>query len=457
MLDISLNDFLKMRDVRFVNIPDEKFKSRHIKGISIDSRMLEPDQVYWAIKGERYDGHDFVSEAQSKGALCSIISEKYFSNFADLELPLIVVPDTLLALQQLAHIQRLKYDIPVIALTGSNGKTTTKEMIAAILQTRKNVHKTKGNQNNQIGCPLTMLLLTEMHEAAVLELGTNQFGEIEVLSQMVEPSHALITLIGDTHLELLGSREGVAKEKFKLFDNLSDGSTVYKNLDDPIIAGYDRDTLKYITYSFKKDADVKGAYGPIDENGCGQLRVNDSFDIQLKVPGIHNVRNALAAVTVALDMGFGPKEISAALENYIGFEKRMQIIKWKEITIVNDAYNANPASMKLAIDTVLKIKHTGKVILALGDMNELGEKSAEMHKDLLKYAMDSGADLIFSLGDKINSARKSFSAGQIDKIQKCKSLNDLAAKLGETVHSGDILLLKGSRSMQMEKVMAYLP
>ncbi len=457
MLNVSLNDFLKLRDVRFVNVPDEKFKAKRLKGISIDSRSIEPGQIYWVIKGERFDGHDFVSEAHSKSALCSVISEERFSNFSKLEIPLIVVPDTLLALQQLAHVQRLKYEIPVIALTGSNGKTTTKEMIAKILQSQKNVHKTKGNQNNQIGCPLTMLLLTEMHDAAVLELGTNQFGEIEVLAKMVKPSHALITLIGDTHLELLESRKGVAKEKFKLFDTLADGSTIYKNLDDPFIAAYNRKSLNYVTYSFKQEAKTKGAYGPIDENGCGSLKVNDSFEIKLKVPGIHNVRNALAATAVGLDMGFSEQEIVTALESYSGFEKRMQIIKWKNTTIVNDAYNANPASMELAIDTVFQIKHKGNVVLALGDMNELGKQSAKMHKKLLEYALDCGAHKIFTLGDKMSNACDKLKKSQAKQITKCENLNDLAAKLVEGVKSGDIILLKGSRSIQMEKVMAYLP
>ncbi len=449
MLDVSLNDFLKLQDVRFVKVPNDRFRIRRLKGISIDSRTIEPEQIYWVIKGEHFDGHDFVAEAHSKAAMCSVIAEKQLSNFTGIEIPLIVVPDTLKALQELAQIQRMKYEIPVFAITGSNGKTTTKEMIAKILQTRLNVHKTKGNQNNQIGCPLTMLLLNEMHETAVLELGTNQHGEIEILTKMVEPSHAMITLVGDTHLELLGSRKGVAKEKFKLFDNLAAGSTVYKNLDDPIIAGYNRAGLRYVTYSFENEADYKGAYGPIDEKGCGSLKVNDNFEIQLKVPGLHNVRNALAAVAVGLDMEFSEQDITAALEGYTGFAKRMQIIEWNKIIIVNDAYNANPASMELAIDTVHKIKHKGIVALVLGDMNELGKHSTKMHKELLEYALNSGAEKIFTLGDKMNGACDKLKKAQSKQIIKCINLYDLAAKLVKAVKGGDILLLKGIRSMQM--------
>lgn len=457
MLDLTLNDFLKLKDVRFVNVDPKKFRVKHIKGISIDSRTIETDQIFWAIKGLNFDGHDFVSEAHSKSALCSVVSVD--SPFAkqDSELPLVIVPDTIKALQELANVQRNKYKIPVIAITGSNGKTTVKEMIAHIMQTKVNIHKTKGNQNNQIGCPLTMLLLSELHDAAVLELGTNQFGEIEILTEMVEPSHALITMISDTHLEFLKSRRGVAKEKLSLFDGLKEGSIVFKNLDEPFISKYNREKLRYVTYSFDKDADVKGSFGALDENGCGTLIVNERFEIKLQVPGLHNVRNALAAVTVVMDMGFTDQEIKEALETYSGFEKRMQFVKWNGVTIINDSYNANPTSMKLAIDTLLKIKHSGKIVLALGDMNELGEKSDQMHREILDYGLSNGIESIFLVGLKMHEAWSGLEKSKQQKITVCRDLNDLATRLSKVLKDGDIMLLKGSRSMQMEKVMAYLP
>lgn len=457
MLDLSLNDFLKLKDVRFVNVAQSKFKLKHIKGISIDSRVLETDQIFWAIRGINFDGHDFVREAHAKSALCSVVSVDCAFAQQESDLPLVIVPDTIVALQELANVQRNKYKIPVVAVTGSNGKTTVKEMIAHIMQTKVNVAKTKGNQNNQIGCPLTMLQLNEMHDAAVLELGTNQFGEIEILTKMVEPSHALITLIADTHLEFLKSREGVAKEKLSLFDGLKDGSTVFKNLDEPFIENYNREKLRYISYSFEKKADVKGAYGTVDENGCGTLKVNDRFDIKLQVPGLHNVRNALAAVAVTMDMGFTDNEIKDALETYSGFEKRMQIVKWNGVKIINDSYNANPASMKLAIDTLLEIKHPGKIVLALGDMNELGEQSAKMHVEILEYALSKKINSIFVVGDKMNKAIQKIEKANQKFIAGCIDLDDLAQKLTQILKNGDIMLLKGSRSMQMEKVMAYLP
>ena len=217
MLNISLNDLKKIKSIHFVNLHEDKFKLKRIKGISIDSRRIEPQQVFWAIKGENFDGHDFVKEVHTKNALCSVVEERRAHEFSEIGIPVAIVPNSINALQELAHLHRSNYSIPVLSLTGSNGKTTIKEMLAQMLQTKMNVHKTKGNQNNQIGCPLTMLKLSDIHEIAIVELGTNQFGEIDILSKMVEPSHALVTLIGDTHLEYLKTREGVAKEKLNLF------------------------------------------------------------------------------------------------------------------------------------------------------------------------------------------------------------------------------------------------
>jgi len=457
MLNISLNDLQKIKDIQFVNLPEDKFKLKHIKGISIDSRRIEPQQVFWSIKGENFDGHDFVKEVHTRNALCSIVEKRRAHEFSEIGIPVGIVSNSIKALQELAHLHRLKYSIPVLSLTGSNGKTTTKEMLAQMIQTKMNVHKTKGNQNNQIGCPLTMLKLSEMHEIAIVEFGTNQFGEIDILSKMVEPTHALVTLIGDTHLEYLKDRKGVAKEKLSLFDNLKDGATVYQNMDDPFIAKYDRKNLRYVTYSFENDAEYKGEYGPIDENGCGTLIVNGTCEIKLSVPGLHNVHNALAVTAVGLDMDFTEDEVKNSLASYSGYEKRMQLIKWNDVTIVNDAYNANPASMELAIESVLKIKHKGKVVLSLGDMNELGEKSLEMHKKILEYALNKDVQEIYLVGDKMKEAVSKLNKTQQKKLNHFENLKNLTDELVKNVKDGDILLLKGSRSMQMEKVMAYLP
>lgn len=453
MLEISLNDFLELNDVRFININKSAFEQKHIKGISIDSRTINPGEVYWALQGERFDGHDFISEVHKKAAFCSVISAKGYQKLQGTSLPLIVVEDTLLALQELATLYRNKFEIPVIGLTGSNGKTTTKEMLANILQQRHTVHKTRGNFNNQIGCPLTVFELTSQDEYAVFELGTSHFGEIEILTDIVKPNYALITLIGDTHLELLKNRAGVAKEKFNLFDGLEAGSTIFINNDDPFISKYENPQLNRRTYAFELDADVRGGFGPVDAQGCGTLIINETHQIKLNVPGLHNVRNALAAATVAKELGCYWEEIKAGLESFKGVDKRMQVIKWKETTIINDAYNANPGSVKLAIQTVKQIDKAGKLVLALGDMNELGTHSAQMHVDILKFARENQPDMILTVGAKMNAAAEELADGI---VKACNNLEELANTIEQIVKPGDVLLLKASRGIQLEKVMGLL-
>lgn len=456
MLSINMADIEKLTGVVFYNVPDSLLNIRHIKGISIDSRSIEPGEVFWCIRGERFDGHEYVGEAIAKGALIVVGEQSPVKKFSSEGKAMIGVPDSLKALQELAHNQRMKYDIPVIAITGSNGKTTTKEMIAHILQAKKNIHKTMGNLNNQIGCPLTMLHMSEMNEVAVMELGSNHFGEIGALVKLVSPNRALITLIGDTHLEFLENRAGVAKEKLSLFDGLEPGSTAYVNNDDPFLAQYQRTGLRYVRYSFEKDADYTGAYGPIDAKGCGTL-ILGGMKIKLQVPGIHNVRNALAAATVALDLGVDKDDVASGLSSFGGYEKRMQVVDWNGVTILNDSYNANPASMKLAIDSLLQIEHKGRSVMAVGDMNELGKNEKKMHQDILHHALEMKVDKIFIVGDKMTKAAASISSEFAGKITPCSSVISMSDRLARFLEPGDLLLLKGSRSLQLEKVLAYLP
>ena len=456
MLSIAIADILKLTDGVFYNVPKSSLNIRHIKGISIDSRSIEPGEIFWCIRGNRFDGHEYVGEALAKGALFAVVEKEYSARLPLEGKAVYMVPDTLKALQELSHNQRMKYNIPVLAITGSNGKTTTKEMIAHILQTKMNIHKTKGNLNNQIGCPLTMLHLTELHEAAIMELGSNHFGEIDVLARLVAPSHALITLIADTHLEYLGDRAGVAKEKLSLFDSLAEGSVAYINTDDPYISTYDRSGLKYVRFGMDSDADYKGAYGKMNKKGCGALILKDT-EIRLQVPGIHNVRNALAAATVALDLGMTLSDVALALESFRGYEKRMQVLEWNGVTILNDTYNANPASMKLAIETLTKIDHKGRAVMAVGDMNELGENEIQMHVDVLNFALEKAVVKIFIVGQKMQQAAKDQKTRDLGKFVFCDTVASLSDCLTKYLKPGDVLLLKASRSLQMEKVLAYLP
>lgn len=455
MLSISLADFKKLTGVRFVNMDDSMFKASHLKGISIDSRTIEPDQIFWALVGEHFNGHDFIKEARQKAALASVVAESEAGAHEAVEGPLIVVPDTLKALHELAYLQRKKYNIPVIGITGSNGKTTVKEMIAHILQTRLNVHKTKGNLNNQVGTPLTLINLNEHHEAAVIEMGTNHFGEIAVLTEMTEPNHALITMIGDTHLAFLESREGVFNEKRTLFDHLADG-TIYLNMDDPFLREYNKRDARFVRYSCTQKSDIWGSIRDLNELGYGTFRLNDKVDIHLRVVGTHNVYNAIAASAVALNLKFSENEIKDALETFEATNKRMQVIDWNGIRIVNDTYNANPASMKSAIETLAAMKTTGKRVLVLGDMFELGEGAIAMHSEVLNELKEMKPDLLFLYGTLFKEALIRCEMPDSMVVAIGKSHEEIAGQLRKTLKPGDLLLLKGSRSMQMEKVMAHL-
>jgi len=344
----------------------------------------------------------------------------------------------------------------VIGITGSNGKTTVKEMIAHILQSKQTVHKTKGNLNNQVGAPLTLINLNEHHEASVVELGTNQFGEIEILAEMLKPNHGLITMIGDTHLEFLESREGVFREKKELFERMDKGGTIYLNLDDPFLQGYTNKKLQIISYASGKSADISGKFGELNNNGCGVLRLNDKVDIQLGVVGIHNLSNALAASAVALNLNFTEAEIKDALESYKATDKRMQVINWNEIYIINDTYNANPASMNTALNTIKAMKHPGNTILVLGDMFELGDKSEELHIEVLKKVIQAKPGRLFLLGEHMIKALEHCKFPKTIDIQTGGTHESVADILRNDLKPGDLVLLKGSRGMQMERVMAHL-
>lgn len=456
MLSITNDDFKKLNSISFANFNIKDQKWQRIKGISIDSRTIEPDEVFWAIVGERFDGHDFLKEVNQKAALFSVVSKHSISGMGEVDLPLAIVPDTLKALHGLAERQRNKFDIPVIAVTGSDGKTTTKQMIAHILQQKMSIHKTKRNLNNHIGCPLTILEINEVCEAAVIELGSNHPGEIAALVKIARPNHALITNIGAAHLEFFKTKNAIAKEKLSLFRGITSKGTIYKNLDCPLISKFQSKEVEIISYSFEQKADVTGKVKEINQTGCGIFRLNDLVDIELKIAGLHNVKNALAASAVVLNFNFTEGEIKDALESYSAVDKRMQLINWNDITIINDAYNANPVSMQAAIDAIHLMKRKGKIFFALGDMLELGEQSAVMHQKVLQRALKENPEAVYIMGEKMEQAGHLLKAQDRSKIFAFNNHERLSKSLTKKLNKGDLLLLKGSRGMEMEKILAYL-
>jgi UDP-N-acetylmuramyl pentapeptide synthase len=319
--------------------------------------------------------------------------------------PAIVVPDTLLALQKMASLHRKKFYIPIVAITGTNGKTTTKEMLAWILQSKYNVHKTWGNLNNHIGVPLTLLHLTTAHQISVIEMGTNHPGEIALLGSLVEPTVGLITNIGRGHLEFFETIEGVAREKLDLFKCTRSAGLLIVNKDDNYLGAYSSSGHSFFTYSFqeKVTADVHG---------------------------------------------------KLALEKYHPYDKRMQLIRNGNWTIINDSYNANPDSFIPALETLLHMaeKQTCRKILVLGDMLELGKNSRHLHLEILQQAHSAGVNGIFTLGESFRQAAKNIKLKAPGKIYSFLSHQELSWALKKFIEPGDIILLKGSRGMQMEKI-----
>ena len=457
---LCLADFRQLTGAQILNQPAEQEFSRPSRGISIDSRSLKANQIFWALKGEKFDAHDFLIDAVKNGAAAVVIDRKHANAAGNMGVPAIVVPDTLLALQKMASLHRKKFDIPILAITGTNGKTTTKEMLAWILQSKYNVHKTWGNLNNHIGVPLTLLHLTTAHQISVIEMGTNHPGEIALLGSLVEPTVGLITNIGRGHLEFFKNIEGVAREKLDLFKCTRADGLLIVNKDDNYLGAYSSSSHSFCTYSFqeKVTADVHGKFINLTDGGSGIWELNRKVTITMQVTGRHNVQNALAASTAALYFGSSEAEIKEALEKYHPYDKRMQLIRNGNWTIINDSYNANPDSFMPALETLLHMaeKQTCRKILVLGDMLELGKTSGHLHLEILQQAQAAGVNGIFTLGESFRQAAKKIKLKTPGKIYSFLSHQELSWALKKFIEPGDIILLKGSRGMQMEKILSFL-
>ena len=444
MCKIDTEDIKKLSGARFRNFEiNAKVK---IKGVSTDSRRIGSGEVFWVLRGDRFDGHDFVEQVQEK-ALFSVIADDQAHRFEEKPFPLALVPDTLNALQELAGLHRSRFNIPLLALTGSNGKTTVKEMIYTVLSSKMNVHKTEGNLNNHIGCPLTLLKLNRKHQAAVIELGSNHPGEIKTLSEIARPSQALVTNVGAAHLEFFGDTQTVAKEKLSLFGALPANGIIYKNLDDPFIQKFDCGGRTTVSFSRKEKADARGELLEIDAKGRARFILNGSREIHLQVPGKHNVQNALAAAAVGLRFGLSETEIGEALEAYASTDKRMQVIEKSGVTFLNDTYNANPDSTSAALTALKEMSVSGRIFVVLGDMLELGSGSGEWHSKIIAQALELNPAGVFLFGSAMRRA-----AERTGGVLVFDSRHAIALELKERLRSGDLVLLKGSRGMRMEKI-----
>jgi UDP-N-acetylmuramoyl-tripeptide--D-alanyl-D-alanine ligase len=440
---------------------------QRIRQISLDSRSIRPGDLFLAMKGDRFDGHDFVATALSHGAVGAIVHDSFdvgslaLKSGAKRAMPFILgVRDPLFAYQQLATHHRSRFDIPVVAVTGSNGKTTTKEMVASVLAHRWKVLKTEGNLNNRIGVPQTLFRFNGRHKGAVIEMGVDNIGQTTRLCEMVRPTIGIITNIGPDHLEFFGSMEGSAQAKAELLDLLPPDGTAVLNADDPY---YDylaaRARCHVVSFGFAAKADVRALDVKSDgRNGTifrlllpGKVR---HTIVHIRVQGGHNVINALAAGAVGSVLGLPGAVIAQGLSRFRPAAMRSQIVVSHGVKIINDCYNANPASMKAA---VLMLAQTGadrKKIAVLGDMLELGSGAVQMHEEVGAFVAHQGIDQLVACGALGRSLAEGAKKAGLDRT-RILEMSDAAAAataVKAMVKPGDVVLVKASRGMKLEQV-----
>lgn len=419
-------------------------------GVSTDTRTLEPGNLFVALKGPNFDGQDFLDQAGARGAAAATVMER-----REAELPQLQVEDTRLALGRLAAHWRSRFQLPLVAVTGSNGKTTVKEMLAAILRLGGETLVTRGNLNNDIGVPLTLSRLASSHRAAVIEMGANHAGEIAYLTALARPTVGLVNNAGPAHLEGFGSLSGVAEAKGELFRDLPATATAVVNADDRFAPLWRRLAAPRRTLNFGLDsvrAEIRGTWQGTSDGG--RLALSTPFgnaSLHLPLPGRHNAMNALAAAAAALATGAALDQVVTGLEGLQGVGGRLQQVRLADGSLVlDDTYNANPASLRAGIE-VLALA-TGPKWLVLGDMAELGAGGQRLHRQVAKFAREQGVDRLFALGPLACGAVEVFGRGG-----ECfQELEALIEALLRHWRSGATLLVKGSRSMAMERVVAAL-
>jgi len=425
-----------------------------VNGVSIDSRTLGVGEAFFAIRGPRLDGHDFVADAASRGASCVVVH--HVPDPIPTGVPVVLVEDTTRALGRLSAAHRAKFNIPVVAVTGSNGKTTTKELVAAVLATRWRVLKPESSFNNQWGLPLTLLRLAPEHEALVVEIGTNQRGEIATLAALAGPNVGVVTTVAAVHTEFLGSLSGVREEKVALVRGLPAEGWAILNADDDRVAGMARDTAaRVLTYGQSALAAVR-AVGAVEESPEG-LRFSleaggERESVNLAFAGRHNVTNALAAAAVGVALGLGLSEIARGLGNARPVKGRCG---WREaggVRILDDTYNANPASVQAALDTAVAHRGNRRLLVVLGDMLELGAVAEEAHRETGRRVAATGAVEFLGMGKHMRLAVESAHAAGLAEARHTTTFEDTVAHLLKRVAPGDLVLVKGSRGMRMERV-----
>lgn len=439
-------------------------KSVRVSGISTDSRTITAGQAFLAISGDNFDGHDFIAAAADKQASCILIARGRICPNAAVQLVkqsgcwLLEVNDTLEALGALARFHRRRFDIPVIAVSGSNGKTTTKDMACAVLSRKFAVHKTSGTRNNHIGLPQTLLGLNCGHQACVVELGTNHFGEISRIARIAEPTMGILTSIGPSHLEYFKNLSGVFKEKSSLLRYLFSPAIAIVNSDDPYLGRLTlarKRSRPVFSFACLKKADFR-ARRIVQRNGCVRFSVYKNAAITIATPGAQHVYNALAAIACARILGVAYTDIRSALAGFTFPSGRLTVRTVRDVRFIDDTYNASPASFQQALSALAGFKIKGRKILVMGDMLELGAHSRRFHARTGSTAAEV-CDTLVTVGKLSCAAGKAARRAGLaaEHVFSCSSCAEARAILMERIAPGkdDVILVKGSRAMKMEELL----
>ncbi|HWD87059.1 MAG TPA: UDP-N-acetylmuramoyl-tripeptide--D-alanyl-D-alanine ligase [Mucilaginibacter sp.] len=424
--------------------------------ISTDTRKISPDCLFFALKGENFDANTFAERAIEQGASYSVIDNPAYKKGDQY----LLVEDVLLALQDLARHHRRQLMIPVVGLTGTNGKTTTKELINAVLSQQFNTYATQGNLNNHIGVPLTVLSINSDHEAAVIEMGANHQKEIELLCSISQPSHGMITNVGKAHLEGFGGVEGVKKGKGELYDFLAPhpprGGVAFVNCDDPVLVNMALDRGLDPTVYYGESNSSSLVSGKIIDNSplltleWTDRRLDRNHSVKTQLTGEYNLPNILAAICIGLYFGIDPHKINTGISGYQPKNNRSQVTRTSTNTLICDYYNANPSSMAVAIENLGKLTADHKV-LVLGDMFEMGDEAAVEHEDVLHKALNTDVDKRFFIGPEFARSRKSEIGGQRSAIFYPTVEEAIEAFKAHPIRNSTVLI-KGSRGMALERL-----
>ena len=423
----------------------ESEKNACITGVSINSREILSGNLFVCLKGENVDGHDFANDAYNKNALCCLCEKEIVS-----DKPYILVESCSAAIREIAEFYRSICKITVIGVTGSVGKTTMKEMIYSVISKKYSVHKTDKNLNNELGVPLTIFGIEEKHEIAVIEMGISGFGEMRRLAKCTRPDICVITNIGDAHLEFLVNREGVLKAKTEMLEFLNrDGEIYFYGGDEQLRTVKAKQKITYFGVEKKNDFYAEG-YKDLGFEGTECVLANGGERINLVVPapGMHMLNNALACYAVGKNFGLSAEQIKWGIEDFVPSSGRSCIDRSGKFAIIDDCYNANPTSVKASLEMLGKL--SGRKVAILGDMNELGENSAELHFEIGKVAAMQ-ADLVICIGEKAKyMAEGAQGAGYF------KNVDDAVSEISKSIKNGDTVLVKASRGMKLERVVAKL-